>query len=80
MKSTLETKPIEQEAPELAVEVQVAAPSEVEWFDRQLVDHHYLGAGRSVGDYLLAASRSPRARGGPAGLGASRRPDRQFIR
>ena len=25
---------------------------EVEWFDGELRDHHYLGAGRSVGDYL----------------------------
>jgi hypothetical protein len=24
----------------------------VEWFDQQLGEHHYLGAGRSVGDYL----------------------------
>lgn len=22
------------------------------WFDRQLADHHYLGAGRAIGDYL----------------------------
>jgi hypothetical protein len=52
MKSTLETKPIEPEAPGPAVEVQVVAPAEAEWFDRQLAEHHYLGAGRSVGDYL----------------------------
>ena len=30
----------------------VAEPEEAQWFDRQLSDHHYLGAGRSVGDYL----------------------------
>jgi hypothetical protein len=24
----------------------------IAWFDRQLADHHYLGAGRAVGDYL----------------------------
>jgi len=34
------------------VEVRIACAEEVEWFDRQLADHHYLGAGRSVGDYL----------------------------
>lgn len=52
MKSTLATKPIELEAPGPAVEVQVVAPAEAAWFDRQLADHHYLGAGCSVGDYL----------------------------
>jgi hypothetical protein len=34
------------------VDVQVVAPPEVAWFDRQLADQHYLGAGRAVGDYL----------------------------
>src|SRR5512138_773636 len=32
--------------------VRVPSDSEVEWFDRLLADHHYLGAGRPVGDYL----------------------------
>jgi len=32
--------------------VRVAGTDEVEWFDAQLRDHHYLGAGRPVGDYL----------------------------
>jgi hypothetical protein len=32
--------------------VRVALPHEVEWFDAQLATHHYLGAGRPVGDYL----------------------------
>jgi hypothetical protein len=32
--------------------VRVVAPHEVEWFDTQLATHHYLGAGRPVGDYL----------------------------
>jgi hypothetical protein len=32
--------------------VRVARPEEKKWFDEQLGRHHYLGAGRSVGDYL----------------------------
>lgn len=32
--------------------VRVVQPQEVEWFDAQLATHHYLGAGRPVGDYL----------------------------
>ena len=32
--------------------VRVASGDEVPWFDGLLADHHYLGAGRSVGDYL----------------------------
>lgn len=32
--------------------VRVVKPHEVEWFDAQLTTHHYLGAGRPVGDYL----------------------------
>jgi hypothetical protein len=32
--------------------VRVAGAGEVAWFDQQLADHHYLGAGRAVGDYL----------------------------
>lgn len=35
-----------------AVAVRVAAAAEVGWFDTQLAQRHYLGAGRSVGDYL----------------------------
>jgi len=35
-----------------AVSVRVVSEAEVEWFDKQLRDHHYLGAGRPVGDYL----------------------------
>lgn len=34
------------------LEVRVAAAQEIPWFDRQLGEHHYLGAGRPVGDYL----------------------------
>jgi len=32
--------------------VRVARAEEQAWFDQQLSEHHYLGAGRSVGDYL----------------------------
>jgi hypothetical protein len=32
--------------------VRVPAAEEVRWFDGLLSDHHYLGAGRPVGDYL----------------------------
>ena len=35
-----------------ALTVRVAQPHEVAAFDAQLADHHYLGAGRPVGDYL----------------------------
>jgi hypothetical protein len=35
-----------------ALTVRVAAPAEAAAFDAQLATHHYLGAGRPVGDYL----------------------------
>lgn len=35
-----------------AATVRVATVAEREWFDQQLTERHYLGAGRSVGDYL----------------------------
>lgn len=35
-----------------SVRVRVALENEVEWFDGRLAEDHYLGAGRSVGDYL----------------------------
>src|SRR5450631_4353740 len=34
------------------VQVRTATSAEVAWFDQQLADRHYLGAGRPVGDYL----------------------------
>ena len=34
------------------VQVRLVTPAEVAWFDQQLADHHYLGAGQPVGDYL----------------------------
>ena len=33
------------------VKVRVALKQEEKGFDAQLADHHYLGAGRPVGDY-----------------------------
>lgn len=36
----------------LKLSVRVARDGEAQWFDGLLADHHYLGAGRSVGDYL----------------------------
>jgi hypothetical protein len=35
-----------------AIEVRVATRDQLQWFDGLLADHHYLGAGRPVGDYL----------------------------
>lgn len=34
------------------LEVRVATSKDIPWFDQQLGEHHYLGAGRPVGDYL----------------------------
>src|SRR5512136_2682473 len=34
------------------LDVWVATERDVAWFDQQLGEHHYLGAGRPVGDYL----------------------------
>lgn len=45
--------------------VRVTEANEVEWFDAQLRDHHYLGAGRPVGDYLRQVVE---VRGRPAAL------------
>lgn len=52
MKSTEQTPPFHHPEPDAAVRVRVAAPGEHAWFDQQMADHHYLGAGRPVGDYL----------------------------
>ena len=32
--------------------IRVPSAEELPWFDGILADHHYLGAGRPVGDYL----------------------------
>ena len=34
------------------IEVRIATDDQLQWFDGLLADHHYLGAGRPVGDYL----------------------------
>jgi len=47
------------------IEVQIIAPADSAWFDQQLADRHYLGAGRSVGDYLRQLVT---VRGQPAAL------------
>ena len=39
------------------IDVQIVAEGDVSWFDQQLADHHYLGAGRPVGDYLRQVVR-----------------------
>lgn len=38
--------------PGFTITVRVAADDQLQWFDALLADHHYLGAGRPVGDYL----------------------------
>jgi hypothetical protein len=39
------------------IDVQVVVGPDLAWFDQQLADHHYLGAGRPVGDYLRQVVR-----------------------
>lgn len=43
---------VQLELSDSSVIVRVPSADEVSWFDRLLADHHYLGAGRPVGDYL----------------------------
>ena len=38
--------------PDASMHVRTASAEEHDWFDQKLADQHYLGAGRSVGDYL----------------------------
>jgi hypothetical protein len=47
------------------VQVRAVTPAEVAWFDQQLADRHYLGAGQPVGDYLRQVVE---VRGRPAAL------------
>src|SRR5262245_43006548 len=35
-----------------SLNVRIVHPEDKEWFDARLEQHHYLGAGRAVGDYL----------------------------
>jgi uncharacterized protein DUF4338/DDE family transposase len=44
--------PAQGDAGGSALKVRIAGQQENEWFDAQLGQHHYLGAGRPVGDYL----------------------------
>lgn len=59
MKSAItnETMPLACAEGRPELEVQNVAADEVAWFDQQLADHHYLGAGRQVGDYLRQVVR-----------------------
>jgi hypothetical protein len=52
MKTKNHTSLSPETAEETEVRVRLAAPDETAWFDQQLADRHYLGAGRPVGDYL----------------------------
>ena len=47
-----QTCPVLPERAGSSIVVRVASGDEVQWFDGLLGDNHYLGAGRSVGDYL----------------------------
>lgn len=47
------------------LEVRVVSAADIAWFDQQLADQHYLGAGRPVGDYLRQVVH---VRGRPAAL------------
>jgi hypothetical protein len=47
------------------LEVHVASADDIAWFDQELADQHYLGAGRPVGDYLRQIVR---VRGQPVAL------------
>ena len=51
-KSQVTTEESVSAEPSGTVTVRVAAAAEIAWFDTQLTERHYLGAGRSVGDYL----------------------------
>lgn len=44
--------PVRSESSDGSMVVRVPSQDEIPWFDGWLADHHYLGAGRPVGDYL----------------------------
>ena len=44
--------PVPSELLRSSIIVRLARDDELQWFDGVLADHHYLGAGRPVGDYL----------------------------
>src|SRR3974390_2593735 len=47
-----QTVPVASQSVGDSIEARAVAEPEVAWFDGLLADKHYLGAGRSVGDYL----------------------------
>lgn len=47
-----QTGPVSAEGAPCLITVRVPGEDELPWFDGCLADHHYLGAGRPVGDYL----------------------------
>ena len=65
MKHSDPTTAFKSTDPDSGIRVRIAAPEEQPWFDQQMADHHYLGAGRSVGDYLRQVVE---VRGRPAAL------------
>jgi hypothetical protein len=44
--------PLNLQSPSGALTVRVPSPEQHAWFDCLMAEHHYLGAGRPVGDYL----------------------------
>lgn len=48
----MKSNPLPLQAQSGALTVRVPSPEEHPWFDSLLAEHHYLGAGRPVGDYL----------------------------
>src|SRR5687768_1125478 len=50
----MKTQPclVQSESLRSSVVVRLGREEEMQWFDGLLADHHYLGAGRPVGDYL----------------------------
>ena len=44
--------PAQGKAGDSTLRVRVAGQQETQWFDDQLSQHHYLGSGRAIGDYL----------------------------
>src|SRR5438105_15380158 len=47
-----QTRPVVSQSLGSSMVVRLLREDEIQWFDGLLADHHYLGAGRPVGDYL----------------------------
>src|SRR2546423_6878403 len=47
-----QTRPVVSQSLGSSRVVRLLREDEIQWFDGLLADHHYLGAGRPVGDYL----------------------------